>query len=53
MKSSATSPLRLNVRFDDEEMRRQLEQSARKACRSLQGEIVFRLRQTLQEEVAA
>ena len=53
MKNSATAPLRLNVRFDDEELRRQVEESAKKACRSMQGEIIYRLRQTFSNDPVA
>jgi hypothetical protein len=41
---------RLNLRFDDEELRRQIEEAARRSCRTRNGEIIFRLRRTFERD---
>jgi Arc-like DNA binding domain len=54
MKSTPARPKpKLNVRFDDEDLRRQISEAAKKSCRSLNCEIIFRLRQTFQSEETA
>jgi Arc-like DNA binding domain len=46
---------RLNLRFEDEELRRQIEEAAKVSCRSRNGEIIVRLRASFAkpEEAAA
>ena len=49
------SPIRLNVRFDDDKLRSQVEAAAKSSLRTLNAEIVYRLKTTFagSEKVAA
>ena len=47
----ARSPVTRTLRFD-EGLRRQLEEAAKRSVRSVNGEIIFRLRSTLGQEAS-